>query len=111
MFIFYKLDKKICFTSDIFQDYDGELCRKALLRDGHPAALAMSGAPPMHGLPPPIPGPLGPLPPLPPPMALGPPALRLPKLPPVAGDVVNNLKPSGPIGKTVFVANVSNFFV
>lgn len=87
------------------------MCRKALLRDNHPAALAMSVGPPLHSMPPPIPGPLGPLPPMPPPMGVGPPALRLPKLPPVGGDMLSNFNHSGPIGRTVFVANVSNLFI
>ena len=52
------------------QDYDGEQCRKALMRDGHPAAMALGGGP-MHGMPPPMPGPMGPIHPMPPPIGLG----------------------------------------
>lgn len=91
----------------LLQDYEGEQCRKALMRDGHPAAMAL-GAVPMHGMPPPMPGPMGPLPPIPPPLPIGmrPGGLGLPPKGPPLGDMpMANL----PLGNTVFVANVSNF--
>ena len=85
-----------------------------LLRDGHPAALQL-GAPPMPGLPPPMPG-RGPLPPIAPPLAgmgLGRGNVAPPLFPNNSNDTMglNRLsdrsQPTGPIGKTVFVANVS----
>ncbi|XP_076806131.1 myelin expression factor 2-like [Clavelina lepadiformis] len=95
------------------EDYNGELLRKMLLRDGHPAALQL-GAPPMPGLPPPMPG-RGPLPPIAPPLAgmgLGRGNVAPPLFPNNSNDTMglNRLsdrsQPTGPIGKTVFVANL-----
>uniref|UniRef100_F6QST8 RRM domain-containing protein n=1 Tax=Ciona intestinalis TaxID=7719 RepID=F6QST8_CIOIN len=65
------------------EDFHGDLVRKNLERDGHPRPHDMRGPPPMHNMPPPMGGHQGPMPPMPPPMG----------------------RP-GPMGKTVFVANL-----
>ena len=76
--------------------------------------MGLSGGPPMHGMPPPMPGPphMHPLPPLPPPMVMRPVGMGVPHgpLPPLHRDPIEDL-PRGlqiPQGVAIFVANVSS---
>uniref|UniRef100_H2Y7Q7 RRM domain-containing protein n=1 Tax=Ciona savignyi TaxID=51511 RepID=H2Y7Q7_CIOSA len=68
------------------RDFYGDLVRKNLDRDNHP--MDMRGPPPMHNMPPPMGNHPGLMPPMPPPMA----------------DI--DFPQTGPIGNTVFVANL-----
>lgn len=83
------------------KDFDGELIKKVLMRDGiAPRGGNAPRLPP--NLPPPMPGHLGGMPPMPPPMG---------RNGAVGTSSSLNMNPvlpsSGPMGNTVFVANVS----
>nr|CAB3264105.1 myelin expression factor 2 [Phallusia mammillata] len=77
-------------------DYDGELVRKMLVRDG------VVRGPPMPGLPPPMPGRPGPHPPMPPPMG----RMGMSNHPNEPGSMDSMVPGLGPMGSTVFVANL-----
>uniref|UniRef100_F6PPT5 RRM domain-containing protein n=1 Tax=Ciona intestinalis TaxID=7719 RepID=F6PPT5_CIOIN len=82
------------------EDFHGDLVRKNLERDGHPRPHDMRGPPPMHNMPPPMGGHQGPMPPMPPPMNdmnRGPMGMNKP---------MPDMGRPGPMGKTVFVANL-----
>uniref|UniRef100_H2Y7Q8 RRM domain-containing protein n=1 Tax=Ciona savignyi TaxID=51511 RepID=H2Y7Q8_CIOSA len=82
------------------RDFYGDLVRKNLDRDNHP--MDMRGPPPMHNMPPPMGNHPGLMPPMPPPMAdigRGPISMGMNKPMP-------DFPQTGPIGNTVFVANL-----